>query len=53
MNYGAHSKFVTKWLEKLQKEKEVPEANPAQATKEVLEAAPAATDSETPASPEN
>ncbi|KAJ3852891.1 AhpC-TSA-domain-containing protein [Lentinula lateritia] len=52
MNYGAHSKFVTKWLEKLQKEKEVPEANPAQATEEVPEAAPAATE-ETPASSES
>lgn len=29
MNYGAHSKFVTKWLEKLQKEQEVPPSAPA------------------------
>ncbi|KAE9404056.1 peroxiredoxin Q [Gymnopus androsaceus JB14] len=29
MNYGAHSKFVTRWLEKLQKEQEVPPSAPA------------------------
>ncbi|KAJ3775503.1 thioredoxin-like protein [Lentinula raphanica] len=35
MNYGAHSKFVTKWLEKLQKEKETGAATePSSAAKE-------------------
>jgi thioredoxin-dependent peroxiredoxin len=31
VNYGAHSKFVTKWLEKLQKEKEKETTAPASA----------------------
>ncbi|KAJ3788355.1 peroxiredoxin Q [Lentinula aff. detonsa] len=40
MNYGAHSKFVTKWLEKLQKEKQTAEAEVAPAAN-ATEATPA------------
>jgi len=42
MNYGAHSKFVTKWLEKLQKEQESPAPTATAQVPTSAEAAPAA-----------